>query len=182
MYTLDFQVGDAFDAQEFNRNAGEVVTVALMGTGAALSAPVFNDANGAPKGSAWARVRFIHAAVNGPALEVKAGAVTLFKDIAFQHASDYAEIAAGTLFITGYAGEVAVFSFTHDFVGGGVYTIIAEGINEHNTTFPITGVVHADRAYQYFSLRATHASADAGNVDFLLDDGYTSMTAFGNVA
>jgi len=84
--------------------------------------------------------------------------------------------------VTVFAGALNVLSLTHDFVGGAVYTIVAEGIASHNATVPVTGVVSADVTYQYFTLRATHAVSDAPNVDILLDDGRTTITAFSNVA
>jgi len=174
--------GNSTFSQAFTFKTGDLTTLTLFGVAGKFKAVNFADTNTAPKASTVARVRFIHAVVDGPAVDVKFAGKTQFTAVAYETASGYVDVDAGTYSIVVSAAAISLLTFDYEFVGGGVYTIIAAGTAGVNTTFPITGHVSTDVAYTYFQLRFTHAASNAGNVDVILDDGFGSTTAFGNVA
>ncbi len=109
--------------------AGKPYLVAALGPAAALQGALIEDDLTAPA-AGKAKVRVIHAAVGGPAVDVVvAGSTKLFEGIEFGKAAPYSEVDA-----TKYDLSVRAAGKSTQLVGkvvslqsGGVYTIVAIG-------------------------------------------------------
>ena len=131
-----------------------------------------------------AKVRFVHAAPDAPAVDIKVNdgsGTAVFGNAAFKDITAYAEVPAGnyTFVVTpaGSTAEVVVFKPV-DLTAGTVYTVVAFGTlnNTDNVDFGVRVFIdnnNGDGAVDFTPATAnvlvTHASPDAPGVDFLLD-------------
>lgn len=138
----------------------------------------------APK-SNKAKVRFLHAAPDAPAVDIKVGSGNgpeVFSNRAFNSISQYIEVDAGSysFAVTGAGAtqEVAVFN-PINLTNGMVYTVVASGTLDPNDNIPFSvrafvdndnGTATADFSYATAQIQVTHASPDAPGVDLLVDN------------
>ncbi len=134
-------------------------TIVAVGELANIEPLVLEDDNSVPA-DGQAKVRFVHASPNAPAVDV---AVTdgpvLFSNVSFKEATDYIEVAAGT-----YDLEVRLAGTTDvvlslpgvEFEAGGVYTVFATGLVGDDDT-PLDAIIglfktanFVDSVYQYY--------------------------------
>lgn len=135
-----------------------------------------------------AKVRFIHAATDAPAVDIKLNSgsgTTVFSNRAFKSISDYIEVDAGpyafAVTATGLTTEEALFK-SIGLQNGKVYTIVALGTLNKTDGYPFRVRVFTDNddggAYADLldadlpdaNVRVIHAGYDAGPVDILVDD------------
>ena len=110
-------------------DSGVYYTAAGLGPRAALTAGLFVDGITAPS-PGTANVRFVHAAVGAPDVDVTFGANALqFTDAGFARATPYQPIAAGAydIGLTGDTGIALVDSQSVEFTVGVTYTVAAIG-------------------------------------------------------
>ncbi|GEM_PF-156337 len=139
--------------------------------------------------AAMAKVRFVHALPDAPAVDVKSGSgasTAIFANAAFKDVTDYALLTPGgySFVITG-AGttdELVVYNST-SLVAGGVYTIVVYGTFNSGDATPMVARVFNDKLNGNTStdlvaattnLRVIHTSYDAPNVDIYVDGSSTS--------
>ncbi|HOR00192.1 MAG TPA: DUF4397 domain-containing protein [Anaerolineae bacterium] len=121
--------------------AGQAYSLVIVGTPANVQTLTLTDNLSAPP-SGQAKVRFVHASPDAPAVDVKvAGGATLFSNIAFKSASDYATVAAGTatLQVTQAGSNNVVLTLPVNLNAGTVYTIYAVGLSSGQP--PLQGLV-----------------------------------------
>lgn len=132
-----------------------------------------------------AKVRFIHAIPDAPAVDIKAGSganPAIFGNKVFKDITDYISVVPDAYsFVVTEAGstdELVVFELI-DLEAGGVYTIVAYGtFDEADAVDPIirvfddtgTGDSYTDLITAEANLRVIHTSYDAPNVDIFVDD------------
>lgn len=122
-------------------------TVAAIGTLASIHPLVLTDRTRAPM-SGTARVRFVHAAPNAPAVDVAvSGGPVIFRGVAFGTASKYAAVKAGTynLVVRPAGSTTVVLRLPHvRLTSGAVYSVFAEGLV--GSTPRLRAVVSIDRS------------------------------------
>lgn len=132
-----------------------------------------------------AKVRFVHAAPDAPAVDIKLGTgdgPAVFGGQGFQDASDYAAVAPGSYeFVVTPAGstDVVVGFAPVALEAGQVYTVVAHGTLSDADAFPfaVRAFVDNEPGNQFVdlqpateaSLRVIHASYDAPAVDVAVD-------------
>jgi hypothetical protein len=134
-----------------------------------------------------ARVRFVHASPDAPAVDVavQGGGPVLFNDIEFKEVGDYIEVAAGTydleVNVTGSNTNVLNLLAT-ELMGGMVYTVYATGFVGGSPALGASISIDADPDAR---VRVMHASPDAPAVDVLVngtaaftDIAYKDMTDY----
>jgi len=144
-----------------------------------------------------ARVRFVHASPDAPAVDIKAGngsGAVLFENTSFKDVKSYIEVDAGnyTLAVTpaGSTAEVVVLDNVA-LQNGMVYTVIAKGTLDESDDYPfqVIAVVDNEKGDQTVDLnflleaniRVIHTSYDAPAVDVWVD-GNTTITGLGYLA
>ncbi|GJQ63346.1 MAG: hypothetical protein SCALA702_23990 [Melioribacteraceae bacterium] len=144
-----------------------------------------------------AKVRFVHASPDAPAVDIKAGngsGPALFSNAAFKDVASYIDVDAGNyaLAVTpaGSTTEVVVLDNVA-LQNGMVYTVIAKGTLDESDDFPfqVIAVVDNDMGDQTVDLdflleaniRVIHTSYDAPAVDVWVD-GNTAITNLGYLA
>jgi hypothetical protein len=145
-------------------NVGVIYTVVACGllstneSALKISFVIDLDDNSAPPQDS-AKLKFFHAVVDAPAVDVKANGALLFNNVSFK-ANDIPDVTtlAGNYLIevlpTG--GSVPVFAANVTLAPGSVYTLFAEGI-----LASIQAVVRSNAAYTYFEFRAAHTIFNA---------------------
>ncbi|MFN2284095.1 MAG: DUF4397 domain-containing protein, partial [Anaerolineae bacterium] len=129
---------------------------------------VLMDDNGAPA-AGKAHVRFVHTSPNAPAVDVAlAGGAVLFGNIAFQEASGYLPVDAGTYDLeVRLAGEATVVLPLPGvtFEEGRIYTVFATGFAGGDPA--LNALVAIDSGFA--RVRIAHTSPDAPAVDVWVD-------------
>jgi hypothetical protein len=152
-------------------------TVAATDVLADITPLVLEDDNSAPA-AGKAHVRFVHLSPDAPAVDVAvAGGSVLFSNVAFQEASSYLPVDAGTydLEVRLAGTDTVVLPVPGVTLSDGtVYTVFAMGLAAG--TPPLEAVLSADSGNA--RVRVVHASPDAPAVDILVDGG----VAFSNLA
>lgn len=139
-----------------------------------------------------AKVRFVHASPDAPAVDIKLNngdGATLFANTAFKSYKNYIEVDGGSynLAVTaaGSSKEVVIFGDV-PLNKGGIYTVVARGTLDPNDDYDFevrafidnqSGKEYADLASAESFVKVVHASPDAPGVDLLVDD----MTAGTNL-
>lgn len=135
-----------------------------------------------------AKVRFIHASSDAPAVDIKVNSgtgATVFSNRAFKSISDYVEVDAGAytfaVTATGSTAEEALFK-PIGLQNGRVYTIVALGTLNNTDAYPFRVRVYTDNddgsAFADLlnadlpdaNVRVIHTSYDGGQIDLLVDD------------
>lgn len=163
-------------------------TVFAVGALSAIGPVVATDARAATAGKA--KVRFVHASPDAPAVDIKVGSATaapVFANVAFKSVAAYAEVDPGSYaFVVTAAGQsTAVLSFKPiTLETGKVYTVVALGTFAAGdaTPFIVRAFVDNDPGSASVDLEAAeapgqdkaqvmviHASPDAPGVDLLVD-------------
>lgn len=109
--------------------AGKPYLVAALGSAAKLEGKVFTD-DLTPPAKGKARLRVIHAATGGPAIDAVAGGSTkLFSNIAFGSAADYKDLDASKyeLSVRAAGSSTQIVGKVISLQSGGVYSIVAVG-------------------------------------------------------
>ncbi len=111
--------------------AGQAYSVVAVGTGSSVQTLALSDDLSAPP-SGQAKVRFVHASPDAPAVDVAvSGGQTLFSNVAYKNASNYATVGAGTVSLevrpTGSTNAVLTIPNVN-LNSGTVYTIYAVGL------------------------------------------------------
>jgi hypothetical protein len=119
-----------------------------------------------------ARVRFVHASPNAPAVDIAVadGGPVLFGDIEFKEVGDYLSVAPGTYDLEArLAGtnQVVLDIPGVELMAGRVYTAYAMGFVNGDPA--LQAVLSVDGVGDA-KVRAIHASPDAPNVDVLVND------------
>jgi hypothetical protein len=129
-----------------------------------------------------AKVRFIHASPDAPAVDIREGSGTgpeVFSDVAFRDVTEYIEVDGGNyIFAVTPAGtSTEVFRYNPVTLDNGqVYTIVAHGtLADDDYPFAVRAFVDNNSGATFVdladaSVMAIHASPDAPAVDLLLDD------------
>lgn len=173
----------------------KIYTAVAVGAAASIDALVLDDAR--PSGSQMAYVRFLHAAADAPAVDIKAGsadASALFGDVSFKESTAYAGVPAGAydLFVTPAGSNTAVVAFEPVTLKAGQYlTVVAKGTLDANDAYPFLVTAFSDDAAtsdrgaalkvkpagvepppvkQMARVLAVHAAPDAPAVDIWVDD------------
>ncbi len=161
---------------------GTDYTVFAMGALANISQVVANDMRDPSSGSA--KVRFVHAAPDAPAVDIKVGTgsgTAVFSNAAFEDVTEYAEVDAAEyafgVTATGSSDEVIAFQ-PQALAAGEVYTVVAHGTLDETDNYPFGVRVFIDSGTgdQFVDLTAgssnamvIHASPDAPGVDLYID-------------
>jgi hypothetical protein len=132
-----------------------------------------------------AKVRFIHASPDAPAVDIKLNSGTgaaVFSNVAFKDIEDYVQVDAGSYrFVVTAAGatdEVLVFNPVA-VQNNTVYTVVAFGTLDNNDNYPFfvrvfvdnnAGNASVDLSAALADVLVTHASPDAPGVDLLVDN------------
>ena len=131
-----------------------------------------------------AKIRFVHASTDAPAVDIKVGSGTaapVFGDVEFKEITSYVEVDAGSYqFVVtpaGSATEVVVFDAI-TVQNGMVYTVVALGtLSQEEYPFTVRvfidndpGDLSVDLAFAMTNILVVHASPDAPGVDLLIDD------------
>jgi hypothetical protein len=134
--------------------------------------------------SSKAKIRFLHASPDAPAVDIKLNGGTgpaVFSNQAFKDITPYTEVDAGsyTFVVTPSGSSDEVFVFNPITVENGkVYTVIAQGTlsNTDNITFTARvfvdnndGKASVDLVAAIANVLVVHASPDAPGVDLLVD-------------
>lgn len=160
-------------------------TVVAIGELALIDAVL--DADARVPDPAQAKVRFIHASPDAPAVDIKlnnGSGPAVFTNRAFGTISPYTTVAADayTFSVTATGDTVEVIRFNPVSVNANtVYTVVAFGTLDINDTIPFTVRVFVDNGDgdQFVDLtqqvptsnvRVIHTSYDAPNVDIIIDD------------
>lgn len=162
--------------------ANKDYSVVALGKLANITALITED-NRTPN-SSKAKVRFLHASPDAPAVDIKIGSGTgpaVFANRAFNTITQYIEVDAGSYsFVVTAANdtsEVAVFN-PIDLANGMVYTVVATGTLDPSDNIPFSvrafvdndnGTATADFVFATARVMVTHASPDAPGVDLLVD-------------
>lgn len=112
--------------------AGQAYSLVVVGRVDRAQTLILQDDLSAPA-EGQARMRFVHASPDAPAVDVQAGGETLFSDVAFKNATDYMVVDAGTVDLTVQtAGDSETVLTIPDVVlnSGTVYTVYAIGLVE----------------------------------------------------
>ncbi|MBD3256984.1 DUF4397 domain-containing protein [candidate division GN15 bacterium] len=148
--------------------------------------------------SGQAKVRFVHASPDAPAVDIKlndGNGAAVFANTAFGEAKDYTTVAGGsyTFAVTaaGQTDEVVTFQPV-TLQNGTVYTIVAKGTLDENDSYPFFVRVFVDNGagntfvdlvpapVPMANVRVIHTSYDAPNVDVQVDGtGALSNLAYG---
>lgn len=155
-------------------------TVLAMNTLANITPVVANDADAGSK----AKVRFIHASPDAPAVDIKLNngtGASLFANTAFKGVRDFIEVDGGTytLAVTaaGSSKEVVILDKV-TLENGKMYSIVAHGTLDGSDNYPFgvrafidngDGKLFADLSPATALLKVIHASPDAPAVDLYLD-------------
>ncbi|HMN95246.1 MAG TPA: DUF4397 domain-containing protein [Phycisphaerales bacterium] len=128
-----------------------------------------------------ARVRVVHASPDAPAVDVLVDGAVAFGDLAFNEATGYASLPAGTYDVQvtpAGLNEIVVIDASLALDGGVDYTVVA--IGELASIAPL--VLIDDNALEPSAarIRFVHASPDAPAVDIALANG--GPVLFGNVS
>ena len=105
-------------------------SLVVLGTAANVQSQVLTDDLTAPP-QGQAKVRFVHASPNAPAVNVAADDQTLFSNVSFRTATDYANVPAGSVNLQVSAADTGAVVLTVpdvEFVGRVVYTVYAIGL------------------------------------------------------
>jgi hypothetical protein len=132
-----------------------------------------------------AKVRFVHASPDAPAVDIKLNngeGAAIFEDVSFSSYKNYIEVDGGSynLAVTpaGSTIEVAIFGNV-PLAAGGIYTVIARGTLDASDEYDFevrafidnqTGKEFADLATAESYVKVVHASPDAPGVDLLVND------------
>ena len=131
-----------------------------------------------------ARVRFVHASPDAPAVDIKlndGSGPAVFAGQAFKDVTTYAEVDAGsyTFAVTPAGATAEVIVFDPIAVQNGiVYTVVAHGTLDNSDAYPFavrvfvdnnTGDGFVDMSAAAAAVKVVHASPDAPGVDLLLD-------------
>ncbi len=163
-------------------------TVIAVNQAKSLEAVVGNDTRAPSAGKA--KVRFLHAAFDAPAVDVKAGksdGPAVFENIDFKRLTDYVEVDAGSYkFVVTPAGktDVVVAFDPATLEAGKVYTVMAKGTLAAADMYPFIVRVFVDNdtgtgsldlspvkpATPMARVMVIHASPDAPGVDLLIND------------
>jgi hypothetical protein len=135
--------------------------------------------------SSMAKVRFVHASPDAPAVDIKVGSgmsAPVFSNAAFRSISNYVEVNSGSYqFVVTAAGntdEVLVFDAA-GLQNGQVYTVVAHGTFDPTDQYPFAvrvfvdndpGNAFVDLTVATTNVKVIHASPDAPGVDILVDD------------
>ncbi|MBL0176066.1 MAG: DUF4397 domain-containing protein [Ignavibacteria bacterium] len=155
-------------------------SVLAMNTLANITPVVATDAEAGAK----AKVRFIHASPDAPAVDIKLNNGTgaaLFANTAFKGVREFIDVDGGTytLAVTaaGSSKEVVILDKV-TLENGKMYTIVAHGTLDGTDSYPFgvrafidngDGKLFADLAAATSQLKVVHASPDAPAVDLYLD-------------
>jgi len=131
-----------------------------------------------------AKIRFVHASTDAPAVDIKVGSGTaapVFADVEFKEITSYVEVDAGSYqFVVtpaGSATEVVVFD-PIAVQNGMVYTVVALGtLSQEEYPFTVRvfidndpGDLSVDLDFAVTNILVVHASPDAPGVDLLIDE------------
>ncbi|MCO6473067.1 MAG: DUF4397 domain-containing protein [Melioribacteraceae bacterium] len=135
--------------------------------------------------SGSAKVRFIHAAPDAPAVDIKVNngmGSTLFGNAEFKTIADYIEVPEGTynLAVTpaGSNAEVVILG-NAPLMSGRIYTVMAQGTLSGDDSYPFNvrtyvdnnqGISFVDLEVATANVKVVHASPNAPAVDLLLND------------
>ena len=135
--------------------------------------------------SSKAKVRFVHASPDAPAVDIKVGSgmsAPVFSNADFRTITNYVEVDEGSYqFVVTAAGstnEVLVFNAA-TLQNGQVYTVIANGTFDPSDQYPFAvrvfvdndpGNAFVDLTVATTNVKVIHASPDAPGVDVLVDD------------
>lgn len=155
-------------------------SVLAMNTLARITPVVATDADAGAK----AKVRFIHASPDAPAVDIKLNngtGATLFSNTAFMGVRDFIEVDGGTytLAVTaaGSSKEVVIFDKI-TLENGKMYSVVAHGTLDAGDNYPFgvrafidngDGKLFADLQSATSLLKVVHASPDAPAVDLYID-------------
>jgi hypothetical protein len=155
-------------------------TVLAMNTLANITPVVATDADAGSK----AKVRFIHASPDAPAVDIKlnnGSGASLFANTAFKSVRDFIDVDGGTytLAVTaaGSSKEVVILDKV-TLENGKMYSIVAHGTLDGSDNFPFgirvfidngDGKLFTDLSPAASLLKVVHASPDAPAVDLYLD-------------
>ncbi len=132
--------------------------------------------------SSKAKVRFIHASPDAPAVDIRVGSGSgpaVFSAAAFKDITEYIEVDGGiyTFAVTPAGTSTEVFKYNPVALDNGkVYTIVAHGtLTDDEYPFSVRAFVDNDSGATFVDLTdanvmAIHASPDAPAVDLLLDN------------
>lgn len=135
--SLDLKVAPAGSAEDIlaetavELEAGQSYTVVVAGRQALLEPFLLEDETG-PPGESQARVRFIHASPNTPAVDVvlESGSL-IFNNVPYKNTGNYISLDAGTYNLAVQIAGTGVDAATApevELTGGTVYTIFATGL------------------------------------------------------
>jgi hypothetical protein len=146
--------------------------------------PIFDIDQRSPN-SSKAKIRFIHASPDAPAVDIKVedgNGPAIFSNTSFQEIEDYIEVDAGTynLAVTaaGSTQEVMILGNV-PLQNGVVYTVMAKGTLDGNDNVPFqvrtfvdneTGKDYVDLEEATSAVKVVHASPDAPGVDLYVDN------------
>lgn len=124
-------------------------TIFAMDALASITAVVANDDRAPADGEV--KIRFVHAAPDAPAVDIKVGApdsTVVFSDAVFQDITGYTTVDEGDYgFVVTAAGNIttAVVSFEEETLeAGNVYTVVAHGTLDDTDDYPFTVTVFMD--------------------------------------
>ncbi len=164
-------------------DAAKSYTVVAVNSLGSIEAVVAEDNRASNSGKA--KVRFIHASPDAPAVDIKVGdgnGPAIFSNASFKDVAQYIEVDAGNynLVVTPAGGTNVVFTIPNvPLQNGTVYTVIAQGTLNLNDSFPFEAVAYIDNDMGNQSVtlgqllsskvRVMHLSYDAPAVDVWLD-------------
>jgi hypothetical protein len=158
--------GDAVISATLTLDAGTDYTVAAVGLLDSIEPLVLIDDNSAPA-EGQAHVRFVHASPDAPAVDISAaGAGVVISDVAFQGASDYLPLPAGSydLDVLVSGTDTAALSVPGVAVeGGNVYTIFALGLADGTPELSAKAVLDSTHAAPSAPHTGTGMASDGGN-------------------
>lgn len=129
----------------------------------------------------FCNIRFIHAAVNQPALNVSIGNKVLANNLRYGQVSDYSEEPASTLMITlssAMRPRMTLYQESFRFRDGDVFTIAIVNVGNGIGMFPISDQRCQTRQRGLSCIRAANLSYNSPPLDVFLP---TGRVVFGNV-
>ena len=149
------------------------------------------DADARTPDLTMARLRFVHAVPDAPAVDIKlntGSGATVFGNRAFSSISAYTSVGVGsyTFVVTAANNVDVVAEFAPVAVSAGtVYTVVAHGTLDPSDAYPFAVRVFVDNGAgdqfvdlvpQLANVRVIHTSYDSPNVDVLIDDGAATIS------
>jgi hypothetical protein len=146
--------------------AGAPVTVVATGELPSVTPLVLNDDN-SPPAAGQAKVRFVHAALDGPAVDIAVqGGPVLFRNIAFRGTGDYTNVPAGTytLDVRPAGQTTAVLTVPNVSLSAGqIVTIFAAGKVADNSLAAVPVVYQASGGQDGTRMPRTGTGSAAGS-------------------